>query len=765
MTMSLILSGCSSLIDHEKVKGVVPRLYKDGIFTSTEKGISSNNFTGDGKFIYLDGKIYDGKFNRGLKEGIGKVISADGKTIYEGNWKKDDMSGSGKLYFDDGSHFKGDFKDSNPWNGMYMVKDGASGNIREGRFEIENLSGDQSLTKDIQDILNGAFGHLGMTSENPFTDRSIIEAFADYILSGHGEMQEYYADVNDRYEWYRLPGDEFDRYSMKYFGRKIDGNLYKDTYTHPDDAWGYYYEGPDYYFGFYETSWGEIELTVEDVYKVDVNTIYAVVNQKWHDYDDTYESDPQLIELEKRDNRYILKGTKSIKPGYSIDKGNMVNQDNILVYRKNDNTEFFLEQPKKDIILKNIKQVYKYMNPDDKNNDKVLDLIANDVNLFTQNLFTNSSEISEPTIVLNNESLVNFSGPIEEYKRDITNALKEVGIVLKRELDRNYVLNIPQYSHKDNFEIKLDQNILENLSHFDNIILNIEDFKIAFDARTLEQEIANGNLSIFVNKENNEVYNITFKDQNGQVKNTVLVKTFISIPYEIKNKNKSVYYTQSEGDIQDNIGGNYDLEFKAFEVETKSSGRFEIKDSKNKEFTDISKMDNETQVAIKSLVSKGIMKGRNETEFEPDKTITREEFTRAIVKTFYELDRSAKTTFTDVLEEDEYYSYIASSQKENIVKGYPDDTFKGKEDITKEDVISICARALHERKKYIYPENPKEIIRAKDRDSILDYAVKEVALAAREGIINNSKSKLNPQESVTRAEVAVMLERLIKKLY
>lgn len=105
------------------------------------------------------------------------------------------------------------------------------------------------------------------------------------------------------------------------------------------------------------------------------------------------------------------------------------------------------------------------------------------------------------------------------------------------------------------------------------------------------------------------------------------------------------------------------------------------------------------------------------------------------------------------------------SEKENIVKGYGDKTFKGKDPITKEDVISICSRALHEKKKYIYPDNPEEMLKFRDKDKISNYARKEVALAVQEGFLDSAKGKFKPQSTMTRAEVAVIINRLIEKLY
>ncbi len=47
-----------------------------------------------------DGTLYEGEFQRGFKNGIGKIIFEDG-TVYEGGFYSDKFSGEGKLELSD----------------------------------------------------------------------------------------------------------------------------------------------------------------------------------------------------------------------------------------------------------------------------------------------------------------------------------------------------------------------------------------------------------------------------------------------------------------------------------------------------------------------------------------------------------------------------------------------------------------------------------------------------------------------------------------
>lgn len=188
------------------------------------------------------------------------------------------------------------------------------------------------------------------------------------------------------------------------------------------------------------------------------------------------------------------------------------------------------------------------------------------------------------------------------------------------------------------------------------------------------------------------------------------------------------------------------------------------KDEKEVGFVDIGDENEGTQKAINNLVSKDIMEGITETEFKPSELMTRKDVAVATVKGFYEVDENAKASFTDVKEDDKNYKYIATAEKEEIIEGYPNDLFKGSNNIAKEALISLASRLLNEKKGIDYPENPEEMIKFEDKGDISNYAVKEIALATNEGIIDNTDAKLNPQSNITRAEAALIINRLIEKM-
>ena len=66
----------------------------------------NGSMEGKGIFYYLDGKVYKGEWKRGVKEGYG---IEEGPDTYEGQWLDNVKCGTGKIIFEDGSKYQGEF--------------------------------------------------------------------------------------------------------------------------------------------------------------------------------------------------------------------------------------------------------------------------------------------------------------------------------------------------------------------------------------------------------------------------------------------------------------------------------------------------------------------------------------------------------------------------------------------------------------------------------------------------------------------------------
>ena len=175
-----------------------------------------------------------------------------------------------------------------------------------------------------------------------------------------------------------------------------------------------------------------------------------------------------------------------------------------------------------------------------------------------------------------------------------------------------------------------------------------------------------------------------------------------------------------------------------------------------KSFSDISDKTEEIQKSIKSLTKADIISGTSETEFSPDKPITRAEIAALLLRMTAKNDEDGNGGFTDVTSDDWYYNTAGASKKYNIIAGFEDNTFRGDETISKVQLISLAARTL---------KNEGHVTEAIDVTDINapEWAVNDLSLALQEGLISENDLK-DMDDSMTRADAAVILYKLYEKI-
>ena len=96
---------------------------------------------------------------------------------------------------------------------------------------------------------------------------------------------------------------------------------------------------------------------------------------------------------------------------------------------------------------------------------------------------------------------------------------------------------------------------------------------------------------------------------------------------------------------------------------------------------------------VNVMAKLGIVKGVGDDKFEPNREITRAEFT-AMAMRFAEGETGGKNIFSDVDEDDWFYDVVVDSIKYGWIEGYPDGTFRPQNLITREEVTTIVNRML-----------------------------------------------------------------------
>ena len=162
--------------------------------------------------------------------------------------------------------------------------------------------------------------------------------------------------------------------------------------------------------------------------------------------------------------------------------------------------------------------------------------------------------------------------------------------------------------------------------------------------------------------------------------------------------------------------------------------------------------------SILYLCKRGIVNGKANKIFAPEDAVTREEFVKMIVVGLkLNAGYTTNATFADVKENEWYTSYVKAALNEGIITGESETEFGIGRYITRQDMAVIAYRAMRKIKEI--PETADNNF--SDKDDISNYAINAVSVLSKNGIINGIDNKYNPLKNVSRAETAVMLNRLI----
>ncbi|MNI34452.1 Endo-1,4-beta-xylanase A precursor [compost metagenome] len=122
------------------------------------------------------------------------------------------------------------------------------------------------------------------------------------------------------------------------------------------------------------------------------------------------------------------------------------------------------------------------------------------------------------------------------------------------------------------------------------------------------------------------------------------------------------------------------------------------------------------------------------------------------------------SNFEDVGQNDYYYEALGISKALGITDGVDGIRFNPKEEISRQDLMVLAARALKLSGKISSTGTAADLISFSDTTSIADYAAESVAVLVKEGIIEGSSSSIDPLGKATRAEVAAMVYRILIKI-
>lgn len=177
-------------------------------------------------------------------------------------------------------------------------------------------------------------------------------------------------------------------------------------------------------------------------------------------------------------------------------------------------------------------------------------------------------------------------------------------------------------------------------------------------------------------------------------------------------------------------------------------------------FEDTKTLTDNEQQAINALAKASIINGDTEATFSPNKNVTRAEIAAMLLRMTGKKDEEDAPDFEDVTPNEWYYNIVGASQKYNIIKGYDDNTFRGEENVSGLQLISLVARVLNAESIQSVTDTAPQI-----PANVPAWAMDDVKTAVNGGlIIPEEAEEFTGKKEITRSEAAVILYRLYNKI-
>ncbi|WP_339251855.1 S-layer homology domain-containing protein [Paenibacillus sp. FSL P2-0136] len=184
---------------------------------------------------------------------------------------------------------------------------------------------------------------------------------------------------------------------------------------------------------------------------------------------------------------------------------------------------------------------------------------------------------------------------------------------------------------------------------------------------------------------------------------------------------------------------------------------------------------------LETILSRGIMNAKDANEFGVYENVTRGEFATMLVKIMgIQLDYEPNNlTFSDVVKYSDYhwdYRYIETAVRKGIIRGTAPRIFSPNRTLSREDAAVMIARAMSLK----LGNNATDLAALQklftDTGSIVSvYSAPSILAAYKAGVISGIENKLvagqkkatfrfDPQANFTRADAAVMAQRIMAKM-
>lgn len=179
-------------------------------------------------------------------------------------------------------------------------------------------------------------------------------------------------------------------------------------------------------------------------------------------------------------------------------------------------------------------------------------------------------------------------------------------------------------------------------------------------------------------------------------------------------------------------------------------------------FTDLGGYSPEFVNAIEYLSRAGVVNGYGDGRFGPGRPVSRGEFALMVCRAF-NLNTGSTSSFPDVPANSAYAWAVATAKDLGIAQG-SNGMYSPNSSITRQAAMTMICRAMRAAGQSVPNVSVSSLSSYQDFGQLSDYARASVASLVQMGAVQGDASRrLNPTQSITRAQMAVILYRVLTR--
>ena len=165
------------------------------------------------------------------------------------------------------------------------------------------------------------------------------------------------------------------------------------------------------------------------------------------------------------------------------------------------------------------------------------------------------------------------------------------------------------------------------------------------------------------------------------------------------------------------------------------------------------------EATVSEMASRKIINGRSANVFDGDGNVTRAEFAAILVRSLG-LPAEGTGSFSDVAVGDWFAGSVGAAVSYKLINGYEDGTFRPNNNITRQEAMAMIQRAA---KVTELGGSTGSLSGFSDASSVAAWAKTAAQFNVGSGLIVGSNGTIRPTASITRAESATVILRLLQK--